>query len=90
MTCLARFDKKAMSSAPQSPQRRCGRLWPSPRPFERVLPPSAVVIGAGEGNTTVVAIAWVRMHNASRAARLLQLVDTYGTGNISPPRRRTP
>ena len=42
------------------------------------------MIADADGGTTVVSIAWVRMGNASRAARLQQLVDTDGTGNISP------
>ncbi|HEX8759253.1 MAG TPA: hypothetical protein VF734_04585 [Pseudonocardiaceae bacterium] len=41
-------------------------------------------IGDADGNTIVVSIAWVRMHNASRAIRLQQLVGTDGTGNVSP------
>lgn len=50
----------------------------------RSLQRTLLVIGDADGDTAVVSIAWVRMHNASRAARLQQLVDTDGTGNISP------
>jgi hypothetical protein len=50
----------------------------------RSLQRALLVIGDADGDTAVVSIAWVRMHNASRAARLQQLVDTDGTGNISP------
>lgn len=50
----------------------------------RSLQRTLVVIGDADGDTAVVSIAWVRMGNASRAARLQQLVDTDGTGNISP------
>lgn len=50
----------------------------------RSLQRTLLVIGDADGDTAVVSIAWVRMHNASRAARLQQLVDTDGTGNVSP------
>lgn len=40
----------------------------------RSLQRTLVVIGDADGDTAVVSIAWVRMHNASRAARLQQLV----------------
>lgn len=36
------------------------------------------------GNTIVVSIAWVRMGSGGAAARLKDLADTDGTGNVSP------
>lgn len=50
----------------------------------RSLQRTLLVITDADGDTAVVSIAWVRMGNASRAARLQQLVDTDGTGNVSP------
>lgn len=36
------------------------------------------------GNTFAVSIAWVRMDTANEAKQLKRLVDTDGTGNVSP------
>lgn len=48
----------------------------------RSLQRTLLVVGDGQGNTTVVSIAWVRMRNAVTAQRLKRLVDTDGSGNI--------
>lgn len=37
-----------------------------------------------QGNIIVVSIAWVRLPSAASARRFKDLVDTYGTGDISP------
>jgi len=50
----------------------------------RSLQRALLAFGDGHGNTIAVSIAWVRMPTATRAAQLRQLVDTYGTGNVSP------
>lgn len=42
------------------------------------------MVGDGQGNTIVVSIAWVRMRNAVTAEQLKRLIDTNGTGNITP------
>ncbi|HEY8371788.1 MAG TPA: hypothetical protein VIL00_03500 [Pseudonocardiaceae bacterium] len=36
------------------------------------------------GGTIAVAVAWVRMRKSRDAVRLRALVDTYGTGNVTP------
>jgi hypothetical protein len=69
-------------SCPSRPRQVCLRT--PCRSLERTL----LVIADVDGYTAVVSIAWVRMGNASRAARLQQLVDTDGTGNISPSEAR--
>lgn len=36
------------------------------------------------GATVVVSVAWVEMRGTLAALRLRELVDTHGTGNVSP------
>ncbi len=38
----------------------------------------------GSGNTIVVSVAWVKMPKTGEASDLKRLVDTDGTGNVSP------
>ncbi|MGH3830866.1 MAG: hypothetical protein ACRDRS_10535 [Pseudonocardiaceae bacterium] len=50
------------------------------RSLQRTLIPLADT----EGNTIIVAIAWVRMVNSSGAIRLADLINADGTGGIAP------
>ncbi|MFD9889967.1 hypothetical protein ACFWY9_11555 [Amycolatopsis sp. NPDC059027] len=50
------------------------------RKLDRLL----LALGDGQGNSVVVSIAWVRMASAKDASRFKNLVDTQGTGNITP------
>lgn len=50
----------------------------------RSLQRALLAIGDAQGNTVVVSIAWVRMPTAASAGRFKRLVDTDGTGNVSP------
>ncbi len=50
------------------------------RSMQRAL----VVLSDEHGNTMAVSIAWVWMPDSSSARHLLRLLDTPGTGNISP------
>ncbi|MGH3854745.1 MAG: hypothetical protein ACRDR6_14875 [Pseudonocardiaceae bacterium] len=50
------------------------------RSLQRTLIPLADT----EGNTIIVAIAWVRMANSGSVIRLADLIGTDGTGGIAP------
>lgn len=50
------------------------------RSLDRML----FAVGDGDRNSVVVAVSWVRMRTHENARKLRELVDTYGTGNVSP------
>jgi hypothetical protein len=50
----------------------------------RSLQRTLIPLADADGNTIVVAIAWVRMVNSSGAIRLADLIDADGTGGIQP------
>jgi hypothetical protein len=50
----------------------------------RSLQRTLLAVCDAQGNTVVVSVAWVRMRNTVSAERLKRLVDTDGTGNVSP------
>ncbi len=50
----------------------------------RSLQRTLIPLADADGNTIVVAIAWVRMANSSSAVRLADLIDAEGTGGIQP------
>ncbi|GGM51018.1 hypothetical protein GCM10012275_22370 [Longimycelium tulufanense] len=50
----------------------------------RSLQRSLLAVSDAHDNIIAVSVAWVRMRNAGDATRLRGLVDTYGTGNITP------
>ncbi|MGH3771406.1 MAG: hypothetical protein ACRDRW_08440 [Pseudonocardiaceae bacterium] len=50
----------------------------------RSLQRTLIPLADAQGNTIIVAIAWVRMVNSSSAVRLADLIDADGTGGIQP------
>ncbi|WP_344964244.1 hypothetical protein [Crossiella cryophila] len=50
------------------------------RSLDRML----FALDAGQGDTMIVSVAWVRMPAPAEADRLQSLVDRDGTGNVSP------
>jgi hypothetical protein len=50
----------------------------------RFLRRTLIPLAGGDGNTIIVAIAWVRMYTTAGATRLGDLIDADGTGGIQP------
>ena len=50
----------------------------------RSLQRTLIPLADADGNTIVVAIAWVRVFNSNSAIQLADLIDTDGTGGIQP------